>query len=256
VGGRRRRAELRQTTSADRSHNYLELAREIDAEVQRLAADPNADLDVFARALDSWPAEQRVEAVVQAFRALPRDERWSILADLFDDDELRAALAGEHQQAAAEVARRGRHQALAAAVRSRRALDVRDLAVGDELTLDLFRSVDVRNALVRGRASTSCARRLVLRATGEDGGVSVVDDVFNPEHGLFVTADYDESVWRAERLEPNARVRVGTFGGDFEPVIIPGSCVDVELDAGVRRGRLHAGAATVGGISMFSEDPS
>jgi hypothetical protein len=242
--------------SADRSSRYLELAREIDAEVQRLAADPDADLDAFAKAVAAWPLERRFEAVVAAFRELPRGERWLILADLFDDDELRAALADEHQQAAAEVARAGRHRALAVAVRARRELDTRDLAAGDELTLDLFRSVDVRSALSRGGRSTSCARRLVLRATGEDGRVTVVDDEFNPEHGLFVTADYDESVWRAERLEPNSRVRVGTLSDDFAPVVVAGGRVDVELTSSVRRGRLHAGAASVGDVSLFAQDPS
>ena len=247
---------MQQAAPADRSTQYLELAREIHDEVQRTAADPDADLAEFARALDEWPADLRAEAVVAAFAELPRGERWAILAELFDDDELRAALATEHERVAAEVARAGRHHALAATVRGAQALDTRLVAAGDELTLGLFRAADVRGALPHGPASTACARRLVLRATGDAGWFLVIDDQFNPQRGLFVTPDYDEAVWRDERLEPNSRVRVGGLGEGFEPVVHPGGRVDVESADGVRRGRLHAGAATVGAVSLFTDVPS
>ena len=247
---------MQQPAPADRSTQYLELAREIHDEVQRTAADPDADLDDFARALDDWPSDLRADAIVAAFAELPRGERWAILAELFDDAELRAALALEHERAAADVARSGRHDALAVAVRAARALDTRLVAAGDELTLGLFRPLDVRDALPRGPASTACARRLVLRAAGDAGWFLVIDDQFNPLRGLFMTPDYDEAVWRTERLEPNSRVRVGVLGEGFEPVVHPGGRVDVETADGARRGRLHAGAATVGAVSLFTDEPS
>ena len=247
---------MRRAADSERGTQYLELAREIHDEVQRTAADPDAELDDLARALDEWPAELRAETALAAFRELPRGERWGILAELFADDELRAALAVEHEWAAADAARTLRHRTLVALVRDRRALDLRAVPAGDELTLGLFRPVDVRDALRLGPASTVCARRLVLRATGEDGALVVIDDAFNPERGLFVTADYDERVWRDERLEPHSRARVGAVGERFEPVVYPGGRVDVETAAGTRRGRLHAGYATVGAVSLFQDEPS
>jgi hypothetical protein len=230
----------------------LELAREIQAEVQRTAADPDADLDDLQRALDDWPAELRAEAVLAAFRELPSGERWHVLAELFDDAELRAALAVEHRRVSADVARSRRYLELASTVHEQCALDTRELGAGDEVTLGLFRPVDVHGALELGPASAVCARLLVLRATGDDGACLVVDDTFNPRRGLFVTAEYDEAVWRAERLEPNSRVRVGALGDGFDPVVRPGARLDIETADGAHRGRLHTGYATAGTVSLFT----
>ena len=78
-------------------------------------------------------------------------------------------------------------------------------------------------------------------------------DVFNPANGLFVTPDYDEAVWREERLAPNTSVRVGTSsdGGAVEPVIHPGGRLDIEAAGATRRSRLHVGAATIGDVDLF-----
>ncbi len=139
---------------------------------------------------------------------------------------------------------------------ARRALDTRLLPPGDDVTLGLFREGDVRAALTMGSASTTCARRLVVRATGDDGAMVVVEDVFNPAHGLFVTSAYDEGTWRDERLAPNTVARVGAASDDsFSPVIHPGARLDVETAAGPRHGRLHVGYATVGAIDLFTDQP-
>ena len=240
----------------ERAAPYLDLAREIHAEVERTAADPDADLDDLARTLESWPSELRAEAVVAAFAELPRGERWAILADLFDDAELRAALAVEHERAATTAARGQRQAELAARVARRRALDTRDVPADEEITLGLFRPTDVRDALQLGPASATCARRLVLRATGEPGVLLVIEDRFNPQHGLFVTPDYDELVWRQERLEPFSSVRVGAGSDALEPVVYPGGRVDIETADGIQRGRLHAGYATAGAVSLFADGPA
>lgn len=244
------------SVQAERGTQYMELAREIQAEVERTAADPDVELDDLVRALDAWPAELRSEAVVDAFRSLPRVERWGVLSELFDDDELRTALALEHERARADAAQSLRHHALVTVVREQGGLDTRAVPAGEQLTLGLFRHVDVHDALGLGPASSVCARRLVLGATGADGAMVVVDDEFNPHHGLFVTADYDEDVWRHERLEPNSTVRVGAAAATFEPVVRPGGRVDVETSSGIRHGRLHAGYVTVGDVSLFTDGSS
>ena len=117
----------------------------------------------------------------------------------------------------------------------------------------MFLAADVDAALRKGPSASTCARRLVLRSTGDDGRMIVVEDVFNPQRGLFVTPDYDEAVWRTRRLDPFATVRVGAAASNgFEPVVYPGGRVDVETADGVRPGRLHAGYATLGAISLFA----
>jgi hypothetical protein len=259
VAGRRRRAGVdrevaRLRSELDESRPYLGLAREIHEEVERAVADSTTDLDELADALGHWPQDARRAAVTAAFRELPALEQWEILARLFDDDELRGALAVEHRRRLAEARTTLNGAALAAAVRERRVLDTRDVPAGEDLALGLFREVDVRGAVTRGSASTSTARRIVLRSTDEPGRLLVLEDVFNPARGLFVTTDYDEVAWREERLSPHATVRVGAApdGAPFEPVLYPGGRLDVETVDGICRGRLHLGYATVGAVDLFT----
>ena len=254
----RRQAEVDSLRSElEEARPYLGLAREIHDEVQRVADDPAADADLLVELVDAWPRDARRRVVEAAFHELPADRRWAILAELFDDDELRAALAHEHERRALEARQALRLTALTDAVAARHAIDTRDIPPDEQLTLGLFREADVRLALVRGPSSTACARRLVLRSTEEAGSLLVIEDVFNPARALFVTSDYDEQVWRDERLVPHSVVRVGSVregddGPGFVPVVYPGGRVDVELSGSARRGHLHAGYATVGTLDLFT----
>jgi hypothetical protein len=254
VAGRRRRDDVdRLRTELDESRPYLGLAREIHDEVERSLADPIGDLEELADAIARWPREARLEAVATAFRSLPLDEQWGLLVELFDDDELRAALAVEHERQAAAARRTVQIADVLVAFAEHRRLDTRDVPAGLELAIGLFRDVDVAAALPRGAASTAVARRLVLRATDEPGRLLVVNDVFNPANGLYVTPAYDQSVWRAEQLEPSAVVRVGTApeGAPFAPLVHPGARLDVEVAGTVRRGHLHVGYVIVGDVDLF-----
>jgi len=251
---RRRRAEIEELRSEiEGSRPYLGLAREIHAEVERAVADPVGDLDELAEVIARMPRDARLEAVLAAFRGLPAGEQWDLLAELFDDAELRDALTVEHERRLAAARRTLRLRTVLAVVDERRLLDTRDLPPGEDLTVGLFREVDVRAALRRGSASTAVARRLVLRTTDEPGRLLVLADLFNPANGLYVTPDYDEVVWREERLAPNTSVCVGTSsdGGAVEPLIHPGGRLDIEVAGATRRSRLHVGAATIGDVDLF-----
>jgi hypothetical protein len=138
-------------------------------------------------------------------------------------------------------------------------LDTRDVPAGELLTLGLFRERDAGAAVSRGRASSTCARRLVLRATG-DGTLQVIEDVFNPDGGYFVTAEYSEETWRSsDRLPGHAIVRVGSIledgasTGAFEPVVYPGGRVDFQLGEQAARGRLHLGFGMLGDVGIFAD---
>jgi hypothetical protein len=100
----------------------------------------------------------------------------------------------------------------------------------------------------------------VLRATTEPGAFRVGEDVFNPRRGLFVTADYDERVWSAERLAGHRLVRVGSLvDGDgttaLQPTLYPGARVDLQtdVDGAATEGRLHLGYAVVGDQDVFAD---
>jgi len=251
---RRRRAEIEELRSEiEGSRPYLGLAKEIQDEVDRAVADPMGDLEELAEAIARLPRDGRLGAVLAAFRGLPAEQQWDLLADLFDDAELRAALAVERERYLAAARRTLRLRTVLAVVDERRVLDTRDLPPGEDLTLGLFREIDVRAALPRGAASTTVARRLVLRVTDEPGRLLVLADLFNPANGLFVTPDYDDAVWRGERLDPNTSVVVGTAtdGGALAPQIHPGGRLDIEAAGNTRRSRLHVGAATIGDVDLF-----
>jgi hypothetical protein len=161
-------------------------------------------------------------------------------------------LALDHELALAAGRRATRLATVVASALERRVLDTREVPPAEDVVIGLHREVDVRAAIGRGSASSATARRIVLRATDEPGRLLVVEDVFNPAGGLFVTAAYDEATWRAERLEPNAIVRAGAdTGHGLEPVLFPGGRLDVEVAGSIRRGRLHVGFATVGDVDLF-----
>ena len=90
----RRSAEVgRQEADLTASGPFLELARELQAEAQRWAADPDADVESLVEVFDRLPREARQQAAEATFRSLPAEQRWAVLERLFGDDELRAALA-------------------------------------------------------------------------------------------------------------------------------------------------------------------
>ena len=129
------------------------------------------------------------------------------------------------------------------------------LPEAEELTLGLFVPDSVRVAIARGRAAAGCARELVLRTTAEPGVLRVVQDLYDPQRGFFVTAEYDKATWTAERLDGHSRIRVGSLeqqGGVLEPFLYPGGRVDVESAGRVREGRLHLGFALLGDEDLFS----
>ncbi len=238
---------------------YLDLAREIRAEVERFTADDSASVESFAAALDAIPDRRRAELAREVFDRLPAEQQWGVLSRLFDDAELRDALAETHEARLADVRRRAAQRGVlaVAAVDGRLAVDA--LPPGTRLTLGLFRTQDVPAALDRGPRSDVCARRLELRAGDSPGTFRVIDDVFNPRGGLFVSAAYDQSVWRSERLAGHSLVRVGSLDPDatdgpdpLEPAVYLGARVDVEVGGEAREGRLHLGYALVADVDAFA----
>ena len=234
----------------------LQLAEEITAHIHRVAADPSADLDLLDALIEGISADKRMELARSIFEQLSPEQQWAVLERVYDDEEMRSYL--EAQRASMRDVAQGQvgQQGLARRARHERRLDTRDVESGTELTLGLFREHDVRAALARGHGSSTCARRLVLRALG-DGRFQVIADTFNPNGGYFVTADYSADTWRdQDRLNPHAVVRVGSIAADhpkpaFEPILYPGGRVDVELRGEASPGRLHLGFAMLSELDIF-----
>lgn len=235
---------------------YVELAREIKAEVERVAADDSADIDQLTDAIEAFPAAERRRVALAVFERLPVDVQWAVLERVFGDVELRDYLAAEHERARDEAGRSVAHAALLARARDARLLDTRELGPGDELTIGLFRAADVRAGIEQGSRSDSCARSLVLRCR-EPGLLQVIDDVFNPRGGYFVTREYDGSTWEAERFQSHDVVRIGALsdgadGPSFEPVLYLGGRADVEKGGAQSRGALHIGFVMLDGVDVFA----
>jgi hypothetical protein len=247
VGRVRRREQVaRLEAELEDVRPYLALAREIHAEVQRIARD-GADTETLAAAVDAIPAQERLDAAREVFRRLDVERQWEILEKVFDDDELRSALESERKAILVRS-----HW------RSAQAFDTRDLDDDATLTLGLFREADVRAAIAQGHRSTTCARRLVLVRGGDGGALRVIEDVFNPAGGYFVTDEYDHDTWDRDRLPAHAIVRAGSItatsaGASFTPVLHIGGRVDFERDGRADEGRLHLGYVMVGGDDVFAK---
>ncbi len=240
----------------DADGDYVELAREIRAEVARVAADENAGPAALEQVFSGITERERQRVARDVFDRLPAQEQWAVIERVFDDEDLEAALAG-HRDAIVAAAKR---RAIAAAVAEGDRLDTVRVPTDGRLVLGLFREGDVGAARSRGAAASTCARRLVLRSTESPGEFQVIEDVFNPLGGYFVTGAYDESTWRRDRLRPHAVVRPGsivTDGGDerLDPVLHRGGRVDVEVDGDLREGLLHLGYASLDEVDVFEGAP-
>lgn len=247
----------RRIAELDDLEPYLDLAREIRREVERVAADESAGAASIEAAIDRFPREERERVTRSVFERLPATSQWAVIERVFDDQEIRSYLADEHEARRVQVLRDAEHHALALRFRGAGTLETRELPTGSLLTLGLFREPDVAVAVRRGIASSNCARRLVLRSEGPAGALRVVEDVFDPNRSYFVTGDYDERTWQAERLESHARVWVGSLSPDgdaegFTPVLVPGARVDVRSEGGDSRGHLHLGFAMLADDDVFA----
>ena len=251
----RRQAEVeRLQAELDESGPFLGLAREIQEEVRRLADDPDAGLDVLTDSFERLPREARQRVAEATFHALSAERQWEILVHLFGDDELRAALEHERTVRLADARSAARIHALVEVVHEHGVLDTREVPVHMRLTLGLFRESDVLPAIARGRASTACARRLILYSTGEAGVLQVMEDVFNPAGGLFVTGDYDEQRLARRAIDPaHARARRVRARPPVRAIGPSGGRVDVEVAGSIQRGHLHAGYALVGDAELFTK---
>ena len=254
--GRQRDEIERRSAEIERLGPFVELAREIQLEVDRIAEDDTAaDVDSLTEALDRIPRQERQRVTLAVFDRLPAEVQWAVLERAFDDAEIREHLAAEHERRRTALALGDELGRIARAARSAGQLEIASLPSGAALTLGLFREADARAAVHLGRASDSCARQLVLRVASEHG-LRVIEDVFNPRGGYFVTRDYDEQTWQGERLAPHALVGVGALTGgptpSFEAVLYPAGRVDFTIDTGPLQGRLHLGFVILGDIDVFA----
>lgn len=237
---------------------YLDLAREIRAAVERFASDDTAEIDTLVEAIDAIPQRERARVAQSIFDRLPAERQWAILERVFGDHELRRILDAERAARLDDLRRFERRDVVVRSARAEQRLDLAQVAEGQTLVVGLFRSGDVRAALARGRESQVCVREIVLRATAVPGQLRVIDDVFNPRRGYFVTSEYDERSWQVERLTGHAMVRVGSLTDRgsgrspvLEPALYPGGRVDVAVDGEVREGRLHLGFALLDEKEVF-----
>lgn len=235
---------------------YLALAREIRRDVERIAADDAAGAESLVDAIDRFPRAERDRVAHTVFERLSPDAQWAVLEKAFGDEEIRDHLRAERQAGLDQVKRDDERLALVRRFRAARQIETSLVPQGIPLTLGMFREREVAAAVQRGARSTNAARRLVLRA-GAGHEFRVVEDVFNPQRGFFVSGDYDERVWRGERLESHQEVRVGSINalGDdvaLEPVLVAGARVDVSTDEGQTRGRLHLGFAMLADDDIFA----
>lgn len=236
---------------------FIALAREIKRNVDRITADDSADVEQLSEAIAEIPRSERQRVTEAVFDRLPADVQFAILERVFGGDEICEYLEHRRRLLLEETKGLGARRALTDNARAARLLDTREVPEGEELVIGLFREADVRSASTRGRVADNCARSLVLRSVAP-ARFRVIEDVFNPRGGLFVTREYDETTWAADRFPAHATVMVGAEtdgldGPSLDPVIYLGGRADFSTDARVIRGRLHIGFVLLGDIDVFAD---
>jgi len=256
---RRREQVARLEAEIEDARPYLELAREIRAEVLRVADDGDADTEALVSAIDAVPRRERNAIARAVFAQLSPEQQWEILVRVFDDAELRAVFDAERRDRIERLGRDAAREQMAADARATGRLDMCTVPDGERVTLGLFRERDVHAAIDLGHRSSSCARRVVLAADGPDGSFRVIEDVFNPAGGYFVTGEYDQATWEQhDRLPAHTIVRPGSRTAaardeSFAPVLHVGGRVDFEREEMLTEGRLHLGYAMVGDVDVFAK---
>jgi hypothetical protein len=224
----------------------------------RRGVDEVVDSTALVEAIEAIPRRERSEIARRVFDRLSAAEQWAVIERVFDDEDVRNALQAHRDAIALDAQRVATRDGVVANARVAGRLDTTCVKPGERVAIGLFREGDVHAAISRGSASSTVARRLVLRAVDNHGTFQVVEDVYNPAGGYFVTAAYDESTWRtSDRLDAHARVRVGSFTGigddwSFEPAIVPGGRFDVDVAGEVRTGPLHVGYVVLGDVDLFA----
>lgn len=251
----RRRADLEKLEAEiEAARPYLELAKEINDQVRRVGAE-GAGADHLVEAIEAVPRRERAAIVRAVFDQLPPDQQWDIIERVYGDGEIREYLEAERERRRDDARRSSARAPLVTKARSEGRLDTRLVPDGEPVVLGLFVEQDAAAAIPRGHSSGACARRLLLRGRAEPGTFQVIEDVFNPAGGYFVTGRYDHETWRDhDRLPPHAVVRAGAVTQDgFEPVLYAGGRVDFDVNGDAREGRLHLGYLMVGGDDVFGE---
>ncbi|UDY35683.1 hypothetical protein [Dermatobacter hominis] len=232
-----------------------ELAQEIRRAVDRFVTDDAADPASLAAALDALPRQELAAIARVAFDRLEPLQQWAVLERVLGERGAVDALAVDQRDRLGSLRREAAAAHVVAEAVEDDVIDLTALPAGVELSIGLFRPGDVRAASGRGRLSDVCARQLVVLATSTPGTFRVVDDVFNPRGGLFVSAEYDLSVWSSERLDSHSAARLGSLAGadadSLEPVLRRGARVDVVAAERTMPGRLRLGWATVDDVDAF-----
>ena len=148
------------------------------------------------------PQRERLEVVRAVFDRLAPDQQWAVLERPSATRRSGTPWPTSGTPVRDEVRPHGRpppagrHGPGRAPARRRRSVPE-----GELLTLGLFREADVSPRCAGGvRGRETAARRLVLRRVEGHGTFAVVEDVFNPDGGYFVNAEYDRDAGSGERL--------------------------------------------------------
>jgi hypothetical protein len=124
----RRQAELTEFASeVEEARPFLELAREIQGEVARIAADPSAHSDLLVELLERIPREERMKLARTVFDQLHPEQQWAIIEQVYGDGEITAYLEAERSARLAEARLGAQRLDTARKARADDHLDTRDV---------------------------------------------------------------------------------------------------------------------------------
>jgi hypothetical protein len=224
---------------------YEDIARTLHERSVDAAFDTSDVELAYQEAVATTAFEIRATRLLAAFDELPPSERFAILRETFDDDEVRELLAARCEIAVVRERARRVH-----------ALDVRSLQAGQVVGIGLFQPHRVDTARRLGHRSDFCSRLITLQIEG-DGALRVVADQFLLRGAYDGPSEYPRDEWEREALPDHAVVYVGMAvtngaGETFDPILGLGSRFDVEYEGRVVRSRLSVGYVEVDGEDIFT----
>jgi hypothetical protein len=225
---------------------YEDIARTLHERAVDTAVGTSDVELAYHEAVATTGFEMRAAQLLAAFDELPAIERFAILRETFDDDDVRELLAS--RCAIAVVRERARQV---------HALDVRSLRAGQVVDIGLFQPHRIDTARRLGRRSDFCSRVVTLQIEDGAGALRVVTDQFLMRGAYDGPSEYPRTEWEREALPDHAVVYVGMAvrNGDgevFDRVVGLGSRFDVECDGQVVRSRLSVGYVEVDGEDIFT----
>lgn len=212
---------------------WIALAQEVAH--RALAEEESSELDFgdkVSQVVDAMVAEQRSNMVLRQFEKLPSEIGWQIIADLFDDDELKQILANRRAELDKYVAGREVIETIAAMSRQTGRINVAQAPLHSEVSFRLYDPEEYDD--MKERQPRNDPDRTIRAASLGNGSFQVIDD--NIRDG--VNFDSDKITKPDLSDNPVVRFGMGYVGEELQTKLFRFAPLKCEIDNNLKRLRI------------------